>query len=106
MLLLAGIAFFFVAHQLIRLHGPDSTLARAFGRDVKGYISPVLYVAGIGLAFVSPYLALAIYAAVAAIWFIPTAGSSGCSAARRPRPACRDPIWQISTRFRPACLAA
>jgi uncharacterized membrane protein len=70
-LLMAGVAFFLVAHQLIRLHGPDSTLAKALGNDLKGWISPGLYVAGILSAFIHPYVACAIYALVALMWFIP-----------------------------------
>ena len=70
-LLLAGVAFFLVAHQLIRSNGADSTLARALGNDLKGYISPVLYIVGIGCAFIHPYIACAIYALVALMWFIP-----------------------------------
>jgi hypothetical protein len=41
------------------------------GRDWKGKLSPALYVAGIGLAFLSPWLAVAIYVLVALIWLIP-----------------------------------
>jgi uncharacterized membrane protein len=70
-LLLAGVAFFLVAHQLIRIHGPDSTLAKALGGDLKGRASPILYIAGILSAFIHPYIACAIYALVAVMWFIP-----------------------------------
>ena len=34
-------------------------------------VSPIVYVAGFGLAFVSPYLAYACYGAVSLLWFIP-----------------------------------
>jgi uncharacterized membrane protein len=70
-LLLAGIAFFLVAHQLVRLHGADSTLARALGRDLKGWASPILCILGIACAFIHPYLACGIYASVAVMWLIP-----------------------------------
>jgi len=70
-LFMSGVAFFIVAHLLIRLHGPDSALARAFGRDIKGIISPIFYVLGIGSAFIHPWIACAFYAAVAVMWFIP-----------------------------------
>jgi hypothetical protein len=46
-------------------------LAQALGRDLKGWISPALYVAGILSAFIHPYIACAIYALVALMWFIP-----------------------------------
>jgi hypothetical protein len=44
---------------------------RPIGRDFKGKVSPVLYVAGILLAFVDTRIACAIYLSVALLWFIP-----------------------------------
>jgi len=70
-LFMSGVAFFILAHLLIGLHGPDSALAKAFGRDLKGWISPILCVLGIGSAFVQPWIACCLYVAVAVIWFIP-----------------------------------
>ena len=46
-------------------------LAEAIGSDVKGYASLVIYAAGVGLAFVSPWIAYALYVAVALVWFVP-----------------------------------
>jgi hypothetical protein len=51
--------------------GRQSALAEAFGRDFKGKISPVLYIAAIGLAFVNVAIAQAIYVLVAATWLVP-----------------------------------
>jgi uncharacterized membrane protein len=45
--------------------------ARALGSDIKGKISPLLYLVGIVLAFVVPWLSIAIYVLVAVIWLIP-----------------------------------
>lgn len=70
-LLLAAIAYFILAHAFIALHGKSSALARALGNDLKNKLSVALYVLAIPLAFVSPWLADAIYVAVAVIWFIP-----------------------------------
>jgi uncharacterized membrane protein len=70
-LLMAAIAYYFLAHSLIRLEGKESPLGRAFGTDWKGIISPIVYVTGIGLSFIHPWLGFATYAMVAAIWFIP-----------------------------------
>jgi uncharacterized membrane protein len=39
--------------------------------DVKGRVSPLLYVAGILAAFVLPWLAAALYVLVAVIWLVP-----------------------------------
>ena len=70
-LLLAAVAFFLLRTALLRLHGGGSRLAAAVGHDRKGMISPALYVAGILLSFVQPWLGLAAYAAVALIWLVP-----------------------------------
>jgi hypothetical protein len=50
--------------------GINSALAQAIGRDSKGKVSLLLYVAGILLAFVDPRIACAIYLSVALL-FIP-----------------------------------
>jgi hypothetical protein len=46
-------------------------LAVAIGRDLKGKLSPVIYVAAIVLAFVRPWMADVLYVAVALMWLIP-----------------------------------
>jgi uncharacterized membrane protein len=69
--LCAAIAYYILVRVLLRAQGPGSTLARALGRDVKGTISPLLYVAAIPLAFVRPALADALYVIVALIWLVP-----------------------------------
>lgn len=70
-LFMAGVAYYILARFLIALHGSDSTLATALGKDRKGLISIVIYAVGVGLAFIQPWFGFALYAAVAAIWFIP-----------------------------------
>jgi uncharacterized membrane protein len=70
-LLMAGVAYYILAHSLIGLHGKNSTLAEAFGRDWRGILSVTFYAVGIGLSFIKPWLGFATYALVAAIWFIP-----------------------------------
>jgi uncharacterized membrane protein len=70
-LLMAAIAYYILAHALMKLEGKDSTIARAFEKDRKGIISQIIYAAGIGLSFIHPWLGFASYALVAALWFIP-----------------------------------
>ena len=70
-LLLAAFAYFILQATIVRAHGPQSTVATAIGRDVKGKISPVLYAAGIALAFADRWVAVALYATVALIWLVP-----------------------------------
>jgi uncharacterized membrane protein len=69
--LAAGFAYALLARALVRANGPESAVAAAIGSDLKGYLSLVLYAAGVGLAFVSPWIAYGCYVAVAIIWFIP-----------------------------------
>jgi uncharacterized membrane protein len=70
-LLMPAIAYVLLQRAIVRVNGADSTLAQALGADLKGKISPLLYVAGIGLAFVSPWISIALYVLVALIWLIP-----------------------------------
>jgi len=70
-LLAAAVAWVLMQAVIVRSQGPDSPMRRALGRDLKGKLSPFLYLAGIGVAFVHPLYADALYAAVALIWLIP-----------------------------------
>jgi len=70
-LLMPGLAWLLLQNAITRKHGKEAVLAKALGRDLKGKISGVLYVAAIMLAFVNPWISLAIYALVALIWLMP-----------------------------------
>ncbi|MFO1186302.1 MAG: TMEM175 family protein [Alphaproteobacteria bacterium] len=70
-LLMAGVAYYFLVHALIAHHGHDSKIAVAIGADYKGTVSLVVYAAGIAIAFFAPIAAFLLYAAVALVWFIP-----------------------------------
>jgi uncharacterized membrane protein len=68
---LSGLAYYLLSRALIAADGAGSTLAQALGRDRKGWMSQVIYAAGIALSFVNPVIAFVIYVAVALLWFIP-----------------------------------
>ncbi|HLJ69593.1 MAG TPA: TMEM175 family protein [Chloroflexota bacterium] len=70
-LLAAAIAYWLLQRAIIAEHGPQSHLAAALGRDLKGNASPLIYIAAVGLAFLRPWIADALYALVALIWLIP-----------------------------------
>ncbi len=70
-LLLPAIAYYLLQLAILRREGPHSTLAKALGRDVKGKISPFLYLAAIILAFVNPLFSGALYVVIALIWLVP-----------------------------------
>jgi uncharacterized membrane protein len=69
-LFLSAIAYAILVRALLAAPG-NELLASALGSDFKGKISMVIYVTGIALAFVRPWLACAIYVLVAAMWLIP-----------------------------------
>ncbi len=70
-LLMAAIAYWNLQRTILVVHGNESMLARAVGRDLKGKLSPVIYAVAIPCAFVSPWIANALYVTVALIWLIP-----------------------------------
>ena len=70
-LLGAAIAYTILTRCLLAVHGADSSLARAVGRDLKGKLSIVAYVVAILAAPVAPWFSLGLYVAVAAAWLVP-----------------------------------
>ena len=71
-LLLAGFAYTILQNKLVHhSEGENSLLGEAVGRDMKGKLSLVCYLAAIGLAFVNEHISQVIYAVVALMWFIP-----------------------------------
>jgi uncharacterized membrane protein len=70
-LLCTACAYTILVVVLIAHDGKDSVLARAMGRDLKGKISIVIYIAAIALAFVHAWIACALYVLVAMIWLVP-----------------------------------
>ncbi|RZL08986.1 MAG: DUF1211 domain-containing protein [Hymenobacter sp.] len=71
-LLGSAVAYFMLQNHLIALNGgAESSLGRAVGRDWKGKLSPVFYLAGIASSFWLPWLAGAIYVGVALMWLVP-----------------------------------
>ncbi len=70
-LLMPSIAYYLLQNAIIRVNGKDAALARALGKDLKGKISPALYATAIAAAFLLPWVAHAIYVAVALMWLVP-----------------------------------
>lgn len=70
-LLMAGVAYTFLAFALSKLHGAHSTIAIAIGKDRKGKLSIVIYAIGIALSFINSWLGFACYVVVSCMWFIP-----------------------------------
>jgi TMEM175 potassium channel family protein len=77
-LLSAATAYYVLQTVIIRQQGPESPLRQAVGRDIKGKISPVFYLAGILSALVidrsghvEVWIALGCFVGVAIMWIVP-----------------------------------
>ena len=70
-LLMAAIAYLVLQQAIIRSQGPDSILKKAVGRDWKGRLSLLLYLAAIVATLLSPWISEGILVAAALIWLIP-----------------------------------
>ena len=71
LLFLCGVAYTLLQAAIIAHQGPQSRLAAAVGRDLKGKLSAVAYAVAIPCAFASRWIALAIYVAVSLMWLVP-----------------------------------
>ena len=70
-LLMNSIAYALLMAALVKLHGKDSVLAKAIGKDWKGTISTAIYITEIAVSWIKPQISFALYVVVACIWFIP-----------------------------------
>jgi uncharacterized membrane protein len=70
-LLLAGAAYSILARVLVAIHGKESALAVALGRDFKGWASLLIYAAAVPVAFADPRISAALYGLVAVLWLVP-----------------------------------
>ncbi|MBW8750477.1 MAG: DUF1211 domain-containing protein [Propionibacteriales bacterium] len=70
-LLAAALSYYLLQQLIIRLEGPESRLKKAIRGDWKGKLSPVIYLTGILTTLITPWLGVACYAVVAAIWLVP-----------------------------------
>jgi uncharacterized membrane protein len=70
-LLGCAIAYTLLTLALLASHERDSKLAQAIGNDAKGKVSLAAYVVAFACAFVVPWVSVALFVAVAIIWFIP-----------------------------------
>lgn len=70
-LLMAAIAYWMLQTALIRTHGHDNAIKEALGRDIKGKLSPTIYIVAIIFAFIAPLISYLLYVAVALMWVVP-----------------------------------
>ena len=67
----SAVSYLMLERALIRADGEDSKVQEAVGAKSKEWLSSIGYVAGVAVAFVSPYVSVAIYVCVAIIWLVP-----------------------------------
>jgi uncharacterized membrane protein len=69
--LLPALAYYILVRALIAAPGQHELLATAIGNDIKGKISPLIYVVSIPVALVAPLVSVALFVFVSAIWIVP-----------------------------------
>jgi len=67
----AAVAYLLLMVMIKKTEGSNSLILDAIGKDIKGRLSVVFYVVGILLSLLNPWVGAAVYALVAAFWFIP-----------------------------------
>ena len=70
-LVMAALSYAFLERAMVTSDADTSDLETALGKSRKERFSFLLYLCGVGLAFVWVWAAIACYVTVAAIWFIP-----------------------------------
>jgi uncharacterized membrane protein len=70
-LFMAALAYRILQYRIIKNHGPESILAKAVGKDIKGKMSLVLYFIAVCSTYISSWIAGSIYVLVAFMWLIP-----------------------------------
>ncbi|HEV7734536.1 MAG TPA: TMEM175 family protein [Candidatus Binatia bacterium] len=70
-LVMTSVAYLILQRTILSAEGPGSVLHAAVGRDWKGKVSAVLYVAAIGISFLHSGIAQVIYVGVALMWLVP-----------------------------------
>src|SRR5262245_4772260 len=70
-LAMAAIGYTILQRAIITANGRTSRLAMALGHDLKGKISLATYVVSVPVAFLNPWISVALYIAVALLWLVP-----------------------------------
>jgi uncharacterized membrane protein len=70
-LLMAALAYWILERAIIACEGAESLLKRAVGRDLKGKLSPLVYISAIVSTFFVPWVAQALYVLAALVWLVP-----------------------------------
>jgi uncharacterized membrane protein len=71
LMMCSAISYVLLEQALIAADGETSVVKKALGSRFKEWLSFALYASAVGLAFISPLLAVAVYVANAIIWLVP-----------------------------------
>jgi len=71
LLLMSAMSYTILQQVLISAHPDNRLLHDAVGMDIKGKASLALYLAGIAVAFLNPWVSLSLYWVVAVVWLVP-----------------------------------
>jgi uncharacterized membrane protein len=70
-MLLCALSVALLRSTLLAANDPDAPISKAAAHGRKGMITIIAYVLAIGIVFVWPFAAVAIYFVVAAMWLVP-----------------------------------
>ena len=68
---MAAVSYTLLKNAIMARDGSSSALALAVGSDIKGKVSLTMYAASIPLAFLQPWISIALYVLVALMWVVP-----------------------------------
>jgi uncharacterized membrane protein len=70
-LTMSAVGYTWLERTIIAANRSNGVLSKAIGSDWKGLLSLGAYIAAVPLAFISPWIAIGLYVAVAIVWLIP-----------------------------------
>jgi uncharacterized membrane protein len=70
-LFMAAVSYYILTRAIISVHGKDSVLAEAIGKDFKGTISVIAYAVSIPLSFFFREASITIIVLIAVLWLVP-----------------------------------
>ena len=68
---MSGWAYTILNNQIIKSHSKDFALHKFNKKENKGRVSMAIYILGIVMSFVFPWLGVVSYLAVLILWYIP-----------------------------------
>lgn len=66
-----AVAYTLLTLSLLAIHGQESEIAQALGRDVKGRVSLAAYAVALAASFIEPRVSVVLFVLVAVIWVVP-----------------------------------